>query len=229
VGATRPADVRRDADALDILRTAFGKGAPFTTLVRMLGDGFGPAEFGLESALPDAPEQIVASAAGALTDRFASAYARLFGDHQHTLVALVRAGYQLPPELRAPGELALARQLAAAVQEQRGSVDPADYAGAIEVARQARAAGLDIDTPAVRATVSDLLARAVAAAVGEPGNAQLADAADAVLAVASELDVAVDVERPQELVYEALASGADTSELRRLGMALHLAVDRLPA
>src|SRR5581483_7980683 len=111
VGASRPADARRDQDSLTFLRQAFAKGAPVTTLLRLLGDGFGPHEFGLESALPDAAEQIVESAATALTDRFAQAYALLFEDHQHTLVALSRSGYQLPAELRAPGELALTRRL----------------------------------------------------------------------------------------------------------------------
>ena len=82
-----------------------------TTLLRLVSDGFGPREFGLGSALPDAAEQILESAARTLTDRFTGAYDQLFSDHRPTLTALAAAGYQLPPELRAPAELALARRL----------------------------------------------------------------------------------------------------------------------
>jgi alpha-amylase/alpha-mannosidase (GH57 family) len=244
VGATRPVDVRRDADALAILRQAFAKGAPVTTLLRLVGDGFGPKEFGLDSALPDAAEQIVESAARSLADRFAAAYSRLFEDHEHTLVALARSGYQLPAELRAPGELALARRLEAEVGAQAGSLDPADYAVAVAVARQARDSGLVIDTPAARAMVARLLDQAVALAVAAPGAGRSdgADAALAVLEVSGELGLTLDVSRAQELVYDALVAdpgagpdanpgagpgggpgaGADES-LHRLAAALHLA------
>ena len=225
VGATRPCDSRRDDDALSILRTAFAKGAPVTTLLRLVGDGFGPNEFGLESALPDAAEQIVASAARTLADRFAAAYGRLFEDHEHTLVALARAGYQLPPELRAPGELALARRLEAAVAAQAGSLDPADYSVAVAIARQAQESGLTIDTPAARAMVARMLDRAVAAAVAEPTRGEGADAALTVLEVSRELGLTLDIERAQELVYDALASvpdGAAAPSMRRLADALWL-------
>jgi alpha-amylase/alpha-mannosidase (GH57 family) len=225
VGSTRPVDPRRDADALSILRTAFGKGAPVTTLLRLVGDGFGPNEFGLESALPDAAEQIVESAARTLADRFAAAYSRLFEDHEHTLVALARAGYQLPPELRAPGELALARRLEAEVAAQAGSLDPADYAVAIAIARQAHESGLTIDTPAARAMIARLLDRAVAAAVAQPLRPEGSEAALAVLEVSRELGLTLDIERAQELVHDAVQSlpdGAPAPALRRLAESLWL-------
>jgi hypothetical protein len=75
--------------------------------------------------------------------------------------------------------------------------------------------------------MSNLLARAVAASVADPANPAASDAADAVLRIASELGVEVDVARPQELVYDALVGGRDTPAMRRLGSSLHLAVDRL--
>lgn len=224
VGATRPVDPRRDADSLAFLRQAFSKGAPVTTLLRLLGDSFGPDEFGLESALPDAAEQIVESAARSLADRFAAAYSRLFADHEHTLVALARAGYQLPPELRAPGELALARRLEAEVAAQAGSLDPLDYASAVAVARQARDSGLTIDTPRARTMINRMLDTAVAAAVADPTKVEVADAALAVLEVSNELGLRVDVERAQELVYGVVASAESTPALRRLAAALWLSV-----
>ncbi|MDQ1444489.1 MAG: hypothetical protein QOI20_953 [Acidimicrobiaceae bacterium] len=244
VGATRPADPRRDHDALSILRAAFAKGAPVTTLLRMVGDGFGPGEFGLESALPDAAEQIVESAARSLADRFAAAYSRLFEDHEHTLIALARAGYQLPAELRAPGELALARRLEAEVAARGGSLDPDDYGVAIAIARQAQESGLTIDTPAARAMVARMLDRAVVAAVSDPARPEGAQAALAVLEVSRELGLSLDIERAQELVHHALAgAGADPGDgdgdgegegrdagpaLRALASALWLSPPRAP-
>jgi alpha-amylase/alpha-mannosidase (GH57 family) len=224
VGATRPADARRDADALAFLRQAFAHGATVTTLLRLVGDGFGPEEFGLDSALPDAAEQIVQSAAESLADRFAQAYARLFADHEHTLIALARSGYQLPPELRAPGELALARRLEEAVAEQAGSLDPLDYAPAVAVARQARDSGLTIDTPRARTMVARLLDAAVAAAVADPSRDDAADAAKAVLDVAAELGLSLNLERAQERVYRVVTEGRATPALRRLASALWLSV-----
>ena len=225
VGATRPADTRRDSDALAFQRQAFAKGAPVTTLLRLLADGFGGDEFGLESALPDAAEQIVESAANTLADRFAAAYGRLFEDHEHTLVALSRSGYQLPPELRAPGELALARRLEAEVSAQAGSLDPADYGVAIAIARQAQESGLTIDTPAARSMIARLLDRAVRVAVDDPSRDDAADAALAVLEVAGELGLSVDIDKAQERVYAALSRTDDASPaLRRLAAALWLRV-----
>jgi alpha-amylase/alpha-mannosidase (GH57 family) len=224
VGATRPADARRDADALAFLRQAFAHGATVTTLLRLLGDGFGPDEFGLDSALPDAAEQIVQSAAESLADRFAQAYARLFADHEHTLIALARSGYQLPPELRAPGELALARRLEEAVAEQAGSLDPIDYAPAVAVARQARDSGLVIDTPRARTMVARMLDAAVDMAVADPSRDDAADAAKAVLDVAAELGLSLNLERAQERVYRVVSEGRATPALRRLASALWLSV-----
>jgi alpha-amylase/alpha-mannosidase (GH57 family) len=229
VGATRPVDPRRDADALGFLRQAFAKGASVTTLLRLVGDSFGPHEFGLESALPDAAEQIVESAARTLADRFAAAYSRLFEDHEHTLVALSRSGYQLPPELRAPGELALARRLEAEVSAQAGSLDPADYAVAVSIARQARDSGLSIDTPAARAMMARLLDRAVATAAADPSRDEAAHAALAVLDVANELGLRLNLERAQERVYEVLTAtttgtAAATEPLRALAEALYLSL-----
>jgi alpha-amylase/alpha-mannosidase (GH57 family) len=222
VGASRAVDPRRDADALSILRQAFAKGAPVTTLLRLVGDGFGPREFGLESALPDAAEQIVESAAQSLADRFAAAYSRLFEDHEHTLIALARAGYQLPAELRAPGELALARRLEAEVAAQAGSLDPSDYAVAVAIARQARDSGLTIDTPAARAMVARMLDRAVAAAVSDPMRADGAEAALAVLEVSRELGLSLNLERAQELVHAVSGEPDAAPALTRLAEALFL-------
>ena len=96
-GATREARPDVDDDLFTALNDAVAGGERVPTILRIIGEGFGPREFGLESALPDAADQIVASAAAGLVDRFAQVYEHLYSDHRSRLAALLTAGYALPP------------------------------------------------------------------------------------------------------------------------------------
>jgi alpha-amylase/alpha-mannosidase (GH57 family) len=168
IGAVRAADPD-DPAAADVdlrrLREAFAGGASLTTLLRLVTDGFGPWEFGLADALPDVAERLVANAGAALAERFADACQRLFDDHRATLESLAALGEPLPPVLRQPAELALARRFEAEVAAQAGALDPAAYQGAIALIGQARAAGLRISTPSTLAAGERLLVEAVRRAV----------------------------------------------------------------
>ncbi|MGI8664298.1 MAG: hypothetical protein ACR2LQ_13975 [Acidimicrobiales bacterium] len=62
-GASRPVDAERDRGAFAELGAAVGRGDPVTMLLRLIAERFGPGEFGLDSALPDAAEQIAAGGA----------------------------------------------------------------------------------------------------------------------------------------------------------------------
>lgn len=229
VGSTRllDAESERADEVLETLRRAFDDGAPVTTLLRMVG-GLGPREFDLRSALPDAAEQLVERAAATLSDRFAAAYERLVDDHWHTLKAFASAGHPIPPELRAPAELVLARRLEAEILAQHGSLESGSYNAARRIAQEARASGFAVDTPRLRAALSRLLLAAVTRSVEGAG----VDEAIAVLRLARELRVEVPVEGPQELVYAALTGGlapaldeSQRTALRPLAAALNLAVD----
>ena len=225
VGAVRAVRPGRWSSQVKELVARFEQGRPVTDLLRALYEELGDWEFGLDAALPEAAEDLLASAARSLANRFAAAYEQLFEDHQATLSTLANAGYPLPRELRAPGELSLARRLEAEVAAQRGSLDPSDYVTAVAIAHQARAAGLTIDTPQARATVTRLLLQATRQAITDPHSPEGVDAAVAVLAVADELDLHVDVERAQELVHESLKGRTPSPGLRRLAAALKLRVD----
>jgi hypothetical protein len=222
LGATRPADVRLDDDAPALVRQAFEQGAPVTTLLRMVSSGYGPREFGLDSALPDAADELLRSAARELADRFAGAYERLFADHHGRLAALAAAGYQLPLELRAPAEMSLARRFEAEVAAAGGSSDPAAYQGAVAIARQARDEGYRIDTPEALQAIERILTDAVARAVAD--GTDHAEAALALLRLAVELDLRPDIGPAQEIVYQALVGGPTTEPIRRLATALDLVV-----
>jgi alpha-amylase/alpha-mannosidase (GH57 family) len=231
VGATRPASAERDREALARFRSAFEFDAPVTTLVRLVSEGFGPNEFGVDSGLPDAADQILRSAARRLSDRFSATYDQLYNDHRATLNALAAAGYQLPAELRAPAELALARRLEAEVAAQGGSLDPADYATAVSIAHDARANGVSLDTARARAIMERLLVAAVRRAVASPAEVASAFAA---LDISAELEIHPSLDQAQEVVYQAVhgegegdsdgaAVGDPDPRLRRLAARLGLA------
>ncbi len=220
LGATRPPD-GGDAATFARLRDAFADDAPVTTLLRLVSDGFGPGEFGLASALPDAAEQILQSAARNLADRFAGAYDQLFSDHRPTLTALAAAGFQLPPVLRAPAELALARRLEAAVAAPAGSLDPADYADALAVAAEARANGVRLVAPTALATIERVILLCVERAIHEPARLH---EVRALLALATSLGLDPSVGRAQELVYEAVRQHERGGDLHPLAEALGLVI-----
>lgn len=220
LGASRAADAVHDPDDFTAIRAAMSEGAPVTTLLRVISDRFGPTEFGLASALPDEGAHILRRAARGLLDRFGAAYERLYSDHRDVLHALMAAGYPMPLELRLPAELALARRLEAEVVKQGASVAPEDFAGAIAIAREARASGFTIDSPRARAVVEVLLVRAVERAVGDP---VAVGAALTALTVAAEIGLSPSLERAQEIAYDALRRGGAPEELVVLAAALGIA------
>ncbi len=219
LGATRAPGLFDEAE-FERLQLAFAADAPVTTLLRLVSDGFGPREFGLGSALPDAADQILEGAARTLSYRFARAYDQLFADHRPTLTALAAAGYQLPPELRAPAELALARRLEASVSTAASSLHPEDYSDALAIVREARANGVTLYVPTVQAAIDRVILVAVERAIVEPSR--LVEV-QALLLLSGSLGMVPVVGRAQELVFDAVThDGRD--ELLPLASALGLVI-----
>jgi hypothetical protein len=224
LGAVRPADDARDAADILELFEALDRGNRLSVLLRYLGERFGPDEFGLERALPDAAAEIVAGAAETLEQRFATTFERLYTFNRDGLLALARAGMPLPPAIRLPAEHALARRLEAEITSQQGSWDPRAYEAALATAQEAQTFGLTIDAPRARTALEQTLAAAVQRALA--GEADAVDAALALRDLATALDVGIDVSGPQEAVYGALLAGG-RDDLRSLAKALALAADHL--
>lgn len=227
LGCTRRPDPAADAAALAMIRGEFSHGAPVISVLRSLSNGFGPGEFDLTAALPDAAEHIVAGAARTLADRFAAAYDRLFDDHRKTIDILAAAHYPFPPELRATAELVLARRLEQEITAQQGSVDPADYRRAVAIAREARASGFEVATERSRALVGRLLASTVEQAVrGGPGARRSITAALALLQIADDLGISGPWERVQDVVHRAFHEQAvPPVDLAPLAAALGMSPD----
>ena len=220
LGCVRDADPSRDDDVLARLRREFEEDAPLTTLLRIISDEFGleGREFGLGWALPDAPEAILSSAARALADRFAGAYDRLFSDHRPVLGVLTQAGYPLPPVLRAPAELSLARRLEAEFAAQQGSLEPDDYARAMEIAEEARRNGFNIETPEARLALEGRIVEAV--------RERAVDGVVALLDLAARLNIYPSTMKAQEVAFGTLRESPDDEDVRRMAEALGINVAR---
>jgi hypothetical protein len=234
-GAVRElADGDAPDDQVDRLRAEFSSGARVTRLLRLVVEDFGPREFGLESALPDAAGEIVESTAQSLVDRVAAIYDHLRSDHHGTFTALARAGYQLPPELRAPIELALSRRSEMELTRAAAEGTPGAFAPALALVRSARAEGFDIGGPRSDELVGQAIGRAVerarrSALDHDPDVADHVEAAAELVELARELHLNVDLSVSQEIVFDALVAVGDPPDhpLHPLAVALHLAVGRL--
>jgi alpha-amylase/alpha-mannosidase (GH57 family) len=228
-GATRPPDddPARDARLVGELIDAVERGARVSTILRLVGEGFGPREFGLESALPDAPDQIMHDTAERLVERFSSAIGRLYEDTRPTIDALITAGYPLPPELQAPAAMALAQRFEAEIAAiaRRTPPETQSFARARAIVAEARRAGIDGDELATP-RAADLLHRCITEAVDlalTDATTGPVDTALGLLRLVRELDIPVDTDPAQERVFAALEVMPADAGLKSLAAALDLA------
>ncbi len=225
-GACRPAgEPNVDGARLAELRAAFADGTRLTQVLRLITDGFGPEEFDVSAALPDAPDRLLHTAARTLADRFGAELDRLFTDHRDVITALTAAGYALPEELRAPAQLALARRFEADLVALATDEGRLALASAESVVAEAVEAGVGLDVASVRAAAAAAVEHVVDRAVARRQQRDIA-AAVAVLQLLRHAGVGFSVSRAQEAVYDVLID-EPASGLARLGTALGLAIGHL--
>jgi hypothetical protein len=230
VGAVRDADDSRDDACFTQLVDAVDRGERVTAVLRVIGECFGPREFGLEAALPDTGGDIVASAAHELADRFAAALETLWVDNRDVLGSLATAGHPLEAELRAPVEFALGRRLRAALATV-GAADAGDTDAvatavreATDLAWEAHRLGVDLAGDRVLPALAEAIEAATRWAVsdhdGDAGPSVVRD----LLRLRRPLGAGVNLDRAQELVVDALAEQPASERLRSLAAALGVAV-----
>lgn len=226
LGLHRPVrDVVEDAALLDELRASFAEGTPLPTQLRRF-PRIGGDEFDISDALPDSPGRLLETAAQALTDRFGAEFERLLGDHRPVFMALAAAGHPLPPELRVPAQLALARRVEADLVSLGQGFDRVTLRAAEATFEEAAELGVTLDTPSVLAVADEVVERLVVRAA-ETGRADDAEAALQVLALARKHGLSLTTFAAQEVVYSSLRRGPPSGPLAILGRALGLAVGRL--
>ena len=209
VGAVRAADWPADGEALATLRAAIEAGRSDDELVTVVADRFvttgGGLAFDVSSLLPEAAEALLDRAAARLADHLAAAAEPFLDAAQWAALANreLAGGTvgQGPPEwpfaLRGSAEAALAHRAECLLAA--GDLD-----GAVALARRARSLGLAVLASAAGATARRSVSAAVLETVRRAVGGESCGAALDTLALARELGIDADLDRAQELVYEAV-------------------------
>jgi alpha-amylase/alpha-mannosidase (GH57 family) len=186
-------------------------------------DELGPDEFGLDHLLPDGRQRISSMAFDAIVGRLSETCVRTYDENERTIDMLLRAGFDLPRELRVAAELALGRRLEAELAAQRGSHDPAAYLKAVEISEDVARHGYAVDRGGANRIFGDILGGAVREALEDATDENIGAAA-ALVGLRDRLRLEVSLDPAQELLYETLEGdeSAGRGRFAELGDALGL-------
>jgi hypothetical protein len=194
-------------------------------LLRVAQSEFGPEEFGLEALLPQGQGHLSRSVFGKLVTRFMDEYEYLYEENRRVIERLQEIGFHPPRELRLAAELTVGLRLERELRGPRAA--EGDYRAAAEIARDAARFGYRIDRTSVTRVFEETVTEAARLVVArpEPENVR---SARALIALGRELGLEANLERGQEILYEAAAKGAPLSEeAREFALALGLAPSAL--
>jgi alpha-amylase/alpha-mannosidase (GH57 family) len=201
--------------------------ASLPVLLRVAQSEFGPEEFGLEALLPQGRGHLSRSVFGKLTARFMDEYEHLYEENRRVVERLQEIGFQLPRELRLAAELTVGLRLERELRDQRRGAG--DYGAAVRVARDAARFGYRIDRTSVTRVFEETMTEAARLVVARPTPESLASPR-ALIELGRELGLEANLERAQEILYEAAQTGAPLSaEAREFALALGLAPVALSA
>ena len=191
------------------LRAAFAKGTRLTQLLRLVTDRFGPDEFDISAALPDAPDRLLHTAARTLADRFGAELDRLFTDHRDVFTALTAAGYAAARGAAGAGP---AGPGPAGGGRPGGGGRPAPTAPRWRrpqaVVAEAAETGVGLDVPAVRVAATAAVERRRGPGRGQPAAGRGRARPSPCVTLVRQAGVAVDRRRAQEAVYDVLVERA---------------------
>jgi hypothetical protein len=190
-------------------------------LLRVAQEQFGPEEFGLEALLPEGRGQLSRTVFGDLVSRFLEEYERMYEESRRVVERLQEIGFQPPRELRLAAEMTMGRRLERELQRQRRGVG--DYHVAIEIARDAAGFGLPFDRAPFTRVFEVTLTDSARSVVVRPTPENIR-AARSLIELGRELGLEANLERAQEIIFEAAQTGALLSEeARDFALALGLA------
>lgn len=210
----RPVPAKEDG-AADKLHAAMPRGGG-GSLESALATSYGAATFGVDALLDTGRRELLSAVFSEVTEELGRTYARLFHGNEGVIESLARLGLALPLELRVVAELACTRAFEQALAAATQTHDFERYAHALEIARLASERGVAVDRQAAVTMLGRALERLFSgwdgAGEGSPtvGDELLASAraAESVLDLAGQLDLALDLYRAQELYWQAaIASG----------------------
>lgn len=200
--------------------------ASLPSMLRMMQEEFGPADYGLEHLLPEGRKRIYEIVFGQMIGRFSEQYEYLYEENRRKIEMLHEAGFELPTELRAAAEFTMSRRFEAELQRHEQH-DPAAYGEALMIANEVKRLGYRLDQPSVVRRFEKVVTRAVGRAlIGR--RAEDFRAALSIISLLGTLGVSVKFERAQEQVYFALESNGDEpQEIAGLAAALGLSPSML--
>ncbi|MDT7602756.1 MAG: hypothetical protein QOF61_753 [Acidobacteriota bacterium] len=190
-------------------------------LLRLVREEFGPAEYGLEHLLPEGRLGIYEIVFGQMIERFTEQYEFLYEENRRNIEMLHEAGFELPTELRAAAEFTVGRRFEVKLQGLEREPSHATLRAAVEVADELARLGYRVDRARTRRLIEHLITRAVKDAVESPSVENLEAAFD-LIRIAHTLGLEADVERAQEIAYEAVRRNEARDTIRGLGLMLGL-------
>ncbi|MBD0370115.1 MAG: DUF3536 domain-containing protein [Pyrinomonadaceae bacterium] len=185
--------------------------ASLPTMLRLMQALFGPEEFGLEHVLPEGRERIAEIIFKNLVKRFTDEYALLYRENRRRIEMLQRAGFELPQELRAAAEFTFSKRFEEEIRRQHQSLDPVAYRKAVQIAHEAAKRNYKFDRSSSRPVFEEMIGGAVRLAVTEATDENIHSAL-ALLSLAEALGIDVNLDKPQEEIYEALEKGSVNAE-----------------
>ncbi|HEV2803085.1 MAG TPA: DUF3536 domain-containing protein [Pyrinomonadaceae bacterium] len=208
--------------ATENLWTQFRTGS-LPTLLRLMQEEFGPADFGLEHLLPEGRQRIYEIVFGRMVGRFSEQYEYLYEENRRNIEMLQEAGFHLPEELRAAAEFTITRRLEREMQKFEQENDPAAFREALKIAGEVARLGYRLDRTSMRRKFEKLIAKTVRTAVCDDSSPEHYETALDLIDLAGELNLHANLERPQEIVYEALRDGSARRDAKELALKLDLA------
>jgi len=199
--------------------------ASLPVLLRLASSEFGPDEFGLEALLPQGQGRLSRAVFGRMVARLLDEYERVYEENRRVVERLVEIGFEPPRELRVAAELITGRRLETELRAQR--LGENDYARAFEMAREAARLGQRIDRTHATRVFEETLTEAARRVVENPSPDAVRSARE-LIALGRELGLEANLERAQEIIYEAALAWVEPSEeLREFALALGLAPSAL--
>jgi alpha-amylase/alpha-mannosidase (GH57 family) len=210
------------AEATEKLWSQFRTGSVLM-LLRLMQENFGPADFNLEHLLPEGRQRIYEIVFGRMVGRFSEQYEYLYEENRRNIEMLQQAGFHLPEELRAAAEFTVMRRLERELHNFEQQNDRAAFREALKIANEVARLGYRLDRTSMRRKFENLIVATVRAVLNEP-QAENYEAALALIDLADKLSLHANLERAQEIVYEAVqrdrALGARMESLAlKLGLA----------
>jgi alpha-amylase/alpha-mannosidase (GH57 family) len=224
--ALRPYEGRERFDEAAARLWSQFRTASLPALLRVALGEFGPDEFGLEALLPQGQGRLSRVVFGRLVARLLDEYERVYEDNRRVIERLVEIGFEPPRELRAAAELITGRRLETELRSQR--LGEGDYARAFEIAREPARLGQRIDRTHATRVFEKTLVEAARRVVEHP-SADAVRSAHELIALGRELGLEANLERAQEVIYEAARAWSPSEELREFAHALGLAPSALAA